>query len=74
MDVVYMCFVQVRATDMDIGDFGQVRYRIITGDFGRFNISDSGVVSTTTVLDYEDTTTYDISIEAYDNAGVVSRR
>lgn len=76
MDIMamYMCFMQVRATDMDLGDFGQVRYRIITGDFGRFNITEYGEVNTATVLDYENTAEYVISIEAYDLAGAVSRR
>lgn len=74
MDFMYACFMQVTAIDMDRGEFGQVSYQIVTGDLGRFNITDNGVVSTATVLDYEDTTNYAISIEAIDNAGAVSRR
>ena len=61
---------------MDLGDFGRVQYALIGGgDMAMFNItSDTGVVMTDAMLDYEIIMDYIITVEAYDFAGTNTRR
>jgi len=58
---------QVRATDGDLGTFGEVEYTIMSGHMDQFNITvDTGRVETTEELDFEETSSYTISIRAQD--------
>ena len=60
---------QVRATDDDLGTFGELMYALMSGHMGQFNITEnSGRVETTDQLDYETTPSYTISIRALDLA------
>jgi len=57
----------VRATDGDLGTFGEVEYTIMSGHMNQFNITmDTGRVETTEELNYEEISSYTISIRAQD--------
>ncbi|XP_062851242.1 protocadherin-15a [Trichomycterus rosablanca] len=58
---------QVRATDPDAGQNGQVRYRLLTHS-SRFSISPNGSIYTAVPLDRETQSQYELEVEASDGA------
>uniref|UniRef100_A0A8C9BVZ4 Cadherin-23 n=4 Tax=Phocoena sinus TaxID=42100 RepID=A0A8C9BVZ4_PHOSS len=61
--------IVVRATDRDTGDGGLVKYRILSGAEGKFEIDEStGLIVTVDYLDYETKTSYLMNVSATDQA------
>nr|XP_030718382.1 cadherin-23 [Globicephala melas] len=61
--------IVVRATDRDTGDGGLVKYRILSGAEGKFEIDEStGLIITVDYLDYETKTSYLMNVSATDQA------
>ncbi|XP_037957800.1 cadherin-related tumor suppressor [Teleopsis dalmanni] len=59
--------VRVKATDRDSGDNGEITYRLNDDFEGTFEIdSDSGEIYTTMRLDREETSSYELIVEAVD--------
>ena len=63
-----MLFMQVKATEGDLGSLGTIEYMIVEGDpNGRFAIGTStGTITTTTALDREEQEIYVLRIQAED--------
>ncbi|XP_020624198.1 LOW QUALITY PROTEIN: protocadherin Fat 3-like [Orbicella faveolata] len=61
--------VFLKATDLDDGDNGRVRYQLVNDFGGKFRIdSKSGRLSVASALDYEDRPEYVIKVQAFDNS------
>ena len=66
--------VLLKATDLDEGDNGKVRYKIVNDFGGKFRIdSKSGRLSVVSELDYKEQTKYTIEVQAFDQSKTSQR-
>lgn len=66
--------VLLKATDLDEGNNGKVRYKVVNNFGGKFRIdSKSGRLSVASELDYEEQTKYSIEVQAFDNSKTSQR-
>ena len=64
---------QYQCSDMDVGTFGEVRFRLMSGNTGRvFALSDSGTLQLVGNLDYETTQSYTL-VAVCEDGGIPPR-
>ena len=60
--------MQVFASDNDLGTFGDVYYYLVN-DYGKFKIHNkTGIITTTTSIDFEEDSSFSLSVVANDSA------